>query len=329
MKRTILLALLLLTVLALPIDGYGQDDTLTIATFNCEFLTRPKVHIKFGLKFRLSDEPQAVQDEWNQTGFRDQKFNAAAQAVASVIASVNADVITLTEVGDLADVLELVGEIGSLGVVYPHFEVADSTDFTTRQNVAILSKFPISNVFRTIPGRESYIQEPDDPDTEKDTGISKGMRATVTAHGREFLIYVAHLASERGGHEQDQKRIAQASLVRRHYLPEIKASNLVIVTGDLNDKRGQPAIHRIRGLDDIHEDLIQTGAPKYFDDQELHTRWTYEFMGVRQQIDYILLSLTVKEETKTQNGIEVRTVNHGNALASDHKPLVATLNLRN
>ena len=329
MKRIMLVWLLPLTILALPTDGYGQDDTLTIATFNCEFLTRPRVHIKFGLKFRLADEPQAVQDEWNQIGFRDQKFNEAAQAVASVIATIDADVITLTEVGDLADVTELVDEIENLGVIYPNFEVANSTDFTTRQNVAILSKFPISNVFRAIPGRESYIEEPDDPDTEKDTGISKGMRGTVAAHGRDFLIYVAHLASERGGHEQDQQRIAQASLVRRHYLPEIKASNLVIVTGDLNDKRGQPAIHRIRGLNDIHEDLIQTGAPKYFDDQELDTRWTYEFMGVRQQIDHILPSFTVKEETKTQNGIEARTVDHGNALASDHKPLVVTLNLRN
>ncbi len=43
MKRIIMLVLLPLTVLALPIDGYGQDDTLTIATFNCEFLTRTKV----------------------------------------------------------------------------------------------------------------------------------------------------------------------------------------------------------------------------------------------------------------------------------------------
>ena len=56
----------------------SADNTLTIATFNCEFLTRPKVHIKFGLNFNLSGSER---DEWNQPGFRDQKFNEAAKAV--------------------------------------------------------------------------------------------------------------------------------------------------------------------------------------------------------------------------------------------------------
>ena len=316
-------------IAALPTSGYGQNDTLTIATFNCEFLNRSKVHIKFGLEFNISKEDQATQDQWNQTGFRDQRFNEAAQAVAAVIASVDADVITLTEVGNVADVTELVGEISNAGVDYPNVAIGDSSDSFTRQNVAILSKFPISDILTPIPGREYYLTEFDDPEAEKDTGISKGMRATVTAHNRDFLIYAVHFTSEGGEYNKDAQRIAQASLVRRHYLPEIKAGNLVIVTGDLNDRRGDPAIRRVRGLDDIHEDLIQTGTIKYFDEAEWGTRWTYEFKGVRNQIDHILPSFAVKAETKTQNGIEAETFEHGNALASDHKPFILTLNLNN
>ena len=95
------------TALVLCVASVAQAETLTIATFNTEFLTRPKVHVKFGLDFNLSKEPQAVQDQWAAQGFRDQRFAEAAAAVAAVIANVNADVIALTEVGNLTDVAEL------------------------------------------------------------------------------------------------------------------------------------------------------------------------------------------------------------------------------
>ena len=83
------------------------------------------------------------------------------------------------------------------------------------------------------------------------------------------------LASERGGNEQDQQRIAQASLVRRHSLPAINEGAFVIVAGDLNDGRGEPALRRIRGLDDIWPDLIETGEARYFSEDDVDTRWTY------------------------------------------------------
>ena len=114
--------------------------------------------------------------------------------------------------------------------------------------------------------------------------------------------------------------------MRRHYLPEVQDGELVVVAGDLNDDRGQPALHRIRGLDDMFDDLIQTGLPDYFEDDAVGTRWTYEFQGVRRQIDHILVSFTVKDET-TSGGIETRTVDHGDPMASDHRPLVVTLTL--
>jgi len=53
----------------------------------------------------------------------------------------------------------------------------------------------------------------------------------------------------------------------------------VIVTGDLNDKQGQPTLRRIRGLNDIWGDLIQTRNFRFFDEQEQASRWTYRFRG--------------------------------------------------
>jgi len=323
MKKLIICFICMLIETILPQILLSQSDSLVIATFNCEFLTRPKIHVKFGLKFDIKKESEAVQRQWNQEGFRDSMFAVATQEVAKVIHAINADVLALTEVGKPAEVLELRKDIKALGIDYANVEVGRSGDSRTGQHVAVLSRLPLTDALLEIPGREIYLQEPDDPETEKDTGISKGMLVTVIAHDRQFLLYVLHLSSERGGHEKDQQRIAQASLVRRHYLPALKNGKLIIVAGDLNDKKGQPTLHRIRGLDDIDGDLIQTGLVKYFDRPE--TRWTYQFQGVRQQIDHILLSFSIKEVSKS---IAARSFDHRNHLASDHRPLIVTLHLK-
>jgi hypothetical protein len=93
----------LLILFFLPIDALAGD--LTIATFNAEFLTRPKVHVKFGRAFDMTNADEIAQ--WNEPGFRDQKFAEAAAAVAKVVAGINADVMVLTEVGNEQDVAEL------------------------------------------------------------------------------------------------------------------------------------------------------------------------------------------------------------------------------
>ncbi len=306
-------------LVALATATVATAEDLTIATFNAEFLTRPKVHVRFGLPLNLSG-PDA--QTWAAPGFRDQKFNEASKAVAGYLATLDADVLALTEVGDATDIAELKQELTALGVTYAHSAVCDCTDNTTKQHVAVLSRFPLLEVLPAIPGREGYYEELDDAEAESDTGISKGLRVRLQAAGQTFTLYVVHLASERGGHEQDAQRIAQASIVRRHYLPLLTTGEHVIVAGDLNDYRGEPALRRIRGLDDMWEDLIQTGAVKYFPSGKEGTRWTYEFEGVRQQIDHVLLSGSIKQAAKS---IKTEVRDQDNPLVSDHRPLVVTL----
>jgi endonuclease/exonuclease/phosphatase family metal-dependent hydrolase len=316
--RVILIGLFLL------LPTYAWAGELTIATFNAEFLIRSKVHIKFGLPFDLDAADQAT---WNVPGFRDAKFAEAAQAVAGAIAAINADVIVLNEVGDEADVDELNAAVAAAGVTYAHAAVCACTDSATQQHVAVLSKLPLLSVLNAIPGRESYLTELDDADSEANTGISKGMAVTFAFEGHTFHLYGLHLASERGGNEQDQQRIAQASIVRRHSLSAINDGGLVIVAGDLNDGRGEPTLRRIRGLDDLWPDLIQTGNFEYFADADQASRWTYEFRGERNQIDHILISDSIKSATKNK-GVKPRVPDQTNRLASDHRPFVLTLDLR-
>jgi exonuclease III len=322
-----ILKLLLLTLTLLNFTSFVYANKITIATFNCEFLTTPKVHIKHGLPFDIKKATQQQQQAWANPDFRNLKYIESAKEVAKVILSIQADIITLTEVGDARDISILANELKSLGLSYDHVAVGNSKDKITHQNVAILSKIPLLNLISPIPGRESYLEELDDPETEKNTGISKGLRVTVSINDKNIILYALHFPSERGGHEKDMQRIAQSSIIRRHMLTELNNNKLIIITGDFNDKRGQPTLKRIRGFDDIFPDLIQTGLPKYFTDEAMDTRWTYRFQGTPQQIDHILLSYGVKDAVK-RSGIKTKTINHNNAKASDHNPLVVTLDFK-
>lgn len=298
------------------------DEELTIATLNCEFLTRPKVHMKFGEPFDLTP---AREKTWDQPGYRDQKFSAAAKAVAEFVKEIDADVIALEEVGSERDVNELLEEVRKLGLDYPFCEVGGPVEEGTFQNNAVFSKFELVDLVSPLPGREAYDAELDDPESERWTSVRKGLRVTFTAHGETFHLYVLHLTSERGGHDADARRIAEASIVRRHYLPLLTAGAHVIVAGDLNDHLNEPAIRRIRGRDDIQPDLIQTGRYYYFDRSKLDSRWTYNFRGVRNQIDHILLSESIEDRCSR---IRSRTINHADPLVSDHLPFIVELRLK-
>ncbi len=314
------------TIILISVTSVNAKS-ITFATFNCEFLTTPKVHIKYGLPFNIKKANKFEQAQWKKTNFRQKKYLEAAKEVAKVIKSINADIISLTEVGNENDIKILVNEIKALGLNYKYTAVGSSKDTITKQNVAVLSKFPLVDLISPIPGRESYLQELDDSDTEASTGISKGLRVTANVNNKNIILYALHFSSERGGHEKDMQRIAQASIVRRHMLPSLINNELIIISGDLNEKRGQPTLLRIRGFDDIYPDLIQTGLAKYFKDSQLDTRWTYSYMGTRQQIDHILLSDGVKIKSK-RGGIKSKTINHKNKKASDHKPFIVTINFK-
>jgi endonuclease/exonuclease/phosphatase family metal-dependent hydrolase len=296
-------------------------EQFTIATFNTEFLIRERVHAREGFPLNLSAAQQA---EWTPQR-RETAFIGAVDRIAPVIAATNANVVVLTEIGPQADVSTLRARLQALGSAYPHVAVCECTDRATDQHVAILSRHPLTSITRALPGREHFLTELDDEETEADTGISKGIKVELTFDGLPVSIYGIHLVSERGGHEDDAQRVAQASIVRRLYLRDIEQARHVIVAGDLNERRGDPTLVRIRGLDDIQPDLIQTGLPSFFEDSEADERWTYEFQGERNQIDHILLSESIRTASTR---IRSRVSRVTDPTISDHSPLTVTISFR-
>jgi acid phosphatase len=324
-----MLRFLPVAVLALGITATAATaDELVLGTFNCEFLLPDKVHMKYGLPFDLDPEAERT---WSQPGYRQQQYDKAVAVVAKYLVSLDADILVLTEVGSREAVAPLVVSLQQQGQPYPHWDVCDSADEYTGQHVAVLSRRPFTTVRHDgvahIPGRETYDTELDDADKELETVIEKGMHVRFTAGGRPVNLIGLHLKSERGGHESDAKRIAQASVVRRYYLPLVRRGEHVIVAGDLNDHRGQPSMRRIRGRDDIDEDLYQTGSPIFFQGDRwraLGYRWTQAYQGVRYQIDHILLSQSIVDACGIE-GVEPIFPLQRNGLVSDHRPVLARL----
>lgn len=294
---------------------------LTIATFNAEFLSKSMVHIKYGKRFDIKRESEKEQDFWNDEDNRKDKFKEASTNVASFIKQMNTDILTLTEVGGKDDLEVLVNELKKIGVNFKYWEVCDCKDNFTKQHVAILSKYPLKEVWYEIEGRSIYLEETDG-DSEGETGVSKGLKATVIVNEKEIDVFVLHFKSERGGFDSDAKRLAQASIVRRSIIPLLNAGRNVIVTGDLNSEKRSESIYRIRGFDDVYEELIQTGNSDYFENTDV--RWTYNYRGEAEQIDHILLSSQIAKKSD----IKTRILETKNENVSDHNPVIVTVELQ-
>lgn len=311
--------LLLFLTITIATTSFAQD--LSIATFNCEFLLPAKVHMKYGLPFDMKYAKPQARQEWRDERFRQSKFEEAVKKVAAHLKVVNADVLGLTEVGSRQDVQKLVQALKALGVDYPHWTVCKSDDTATGQHVALLSKYPLEGIEANYPQRGLYFTE-SDADQVDETGLSKAMKATVTVQGNKIHCFVLHLKSERGGEDSDQRRLKQAELARCWSLPYLQKGEHVVIMGDLNSERRHTVLRTLRGFEDIFPELLQTGDINFFVKPKL--RWTYNYKGQYEQLDHILLSLTLRDLCKNNDpkqgnmGIQTTIIPTTDPLVSDH-----------
>jgi len=287
------------------ITSAARAETVKVATFNVYWL--------------FNDQPPHKKWWDDVRGSTGQTYNQALDGVADVIKTIDADVIALQEVEDASVVSDLQTTLQGRGVDYPHSWISKGADSYTGQDVALLSKFPSSGPpVREYPNeRETYMKEID-AGNEGDTGLSKVLRVDLNISGKTLPVFVLHLKSQIGGFEADQKRLAQASIIRRLTLPLIEAGEKFVVMGDLNADRGSPTLRRIRGLDDVFADLSQPAHSDRFEGD----KWTYRYAGRGQQIDHILLSPTLRKSLQSGQVI----YGHGEDV-SDHSPLLVTVEL--
>lgn len=256
-------------------------------------------------------------------------FLKATKAVAQHIKLLDANIIGLTEAGNEAEVKILVDILTSIGVKYPYWNTCKSSDRLTGQHVAILSKLKLKKVEDHFEGRGLYFTESDKDETAE-TGISKGLKATVKLRGNEVNIFLLHLKSERGNDESDRQRVKQAEIIRNVTRPYLEEGKHVIVMGDFNSEKRHEVLLTLRGFNDTFHELAQTGDDYYFKD--FSNRWTYQFKGNREQIDHILLSLPLTKLFRSNRtatfGIETNIIVTADEFISDHNAVVIGLTFR-
>lgn len=240
-------------------------------------------------------------------------------ALRQVIAAVAPDVLAVQEMGPQLFLDEFQRELKLAGLDYPHAVLLDGPD--ADRHVAVLSRIPFKAAHRHADVSFKYFNQP--------AKVRRGVLQVVFATDQgDVSLYVIHLKSKYTERKDDPEaallRAAEAEAVRdlvlaRHPDP---TTAKFIVAGDWNDTRGTRPVRALqkRGDTVIGELVPATDArgetwTHYFRREDLYSR-----------IDYLMVSPALKPFVV---GNRAR-IHDGSGIteASDHRPVVMTLNLQ-
>ncbi|HLP77384.1 MAG TPA: endonuclease/exonuclease/phosphatase family protein [Candidatus Paceibacterota bacterium] len=255
------------------------------------------------------------------------KSAASKAKIRENIRALQPDVIALQEVGSVSALEELRGSLKAEGLDFPFSEFV--AGFDTNIHVAVLSKYPFA------------ARRPHTNDTFLLTGrrfrVGRGIAEVDVQVDPEysFTLISTHLKSKRPAAEADEaeQRLEEAKVLRKIIDANLTANpnaNLVVL-GDLNDTYNSPPVKTIIGRG--KNKLVDTRPAERNGDNQPNPNpawqprsitWTHYFGAEDSysRIDYLLLSLGMAREWKTNETYVLATPNWG--VGSDHRPLVAT-----
>ena len=254
---------------------------------------------------------------------------AHRDAVGRVVRSLDADLVVLSEVEDLAT-LQLLADESLAGMGYTAVLV-DGRDTFTGQDVGLLTRLPVEAAGRTderVPvgtGDERY-------------GVSKNLWARLTLpDGTPLTVVGVHFLARPDDVDRRDRRNAQAETVRRLVEAEVAAGREVAVLGDFNDYDDETLDRRSsRPITDVLATVKRAGPGPADDlvnvlrDVPQARRFTAFYdrdgdeafdEGEFSAIDHVLLSPALYRRV-----VDVRYVHaHDPRAVSDHFPVVVTL----
>jgi endonuclease/exonuclease/phosphatase family metal-dependent hydrolase len=284
-------------------------DTFRVATYNVE---------------NYLDQP---------TESRPQPKSAAAKAkIRESIHALNPDVLALEEMGGFGALMELRGSLKAEGLDFPYWEFVSGED--TNIHVAVLSKLPI--VARRSHTNEVFLLD------GRRFRVSRGFAEVDirAAPNFNFTLIAAHLKSRRTVPEADEaeQRLQEAKILRGIVDKDFAANPnaKLIVLGDFNDVKDSDSTKEIIGRGRFK--LVDTRPAEHNGDnapaenawfEPRNITWTHYFgkEDTYSRIDYILLSSRMARTWVKSDTYVLTLANWG--VASDHRPIVATFNIRN
>ncbi len=243
------------------------------------------------------------------------KSAEAASAVVQVVREISPDLLGLCEMGSAPHFEEFRKRLADAGLGYRDFEFVDGPD--PARHLALASRFPIVE-------RHSL---PDVP-CEEENAIRRKVRrgildVTVQINPAcRLRILGVHLKSKRFTPEgsPDLERREEAHLLRKR-IDEIQTADPslpLLVFGDFNDTKDQPALHEVTGVRGAPGSLTALALADSVGDH-----WTYYWKveDVYQRIDYLLVNRALSPWV-VHAGCGISRSPLWNA-ASDHRPVFA------
>jgi endonuclease/exonuclease/phosphatase family metal-dependent hydrolase len=288
----------LLAAIALGLAG-ARADRLKIATYNVE---------NYGLVDRMTPD-----------GFRSgyPKPEAEKTALRVVIRAIAADVLALQEIGSAGALEELQRDLAGEGLRYPYSAYLDGPD--RARHVALLSRRP-------------WIRVTPHPDLDfaylgRRERVKRGLlEAAIGTAAGELTFFVVHLKSHLTETDADpgagDRRAAEAAAVRgciRRRFPPGSPARFVLL-GDCNDGARSPTLRRLAASGGTVI-ALRLAARDSRDET-----WTeiYRREESYATLDHILVSPALRAAVRGDAQICDRPET---GVASDHRPVVATLDI--
>jgi endonuclease/exonuclease/phosphatase family metal-dependent hydrolase len=251
-----------------------------------------------------------------QRGGNKPKPEPEIAAVTAILAALKPDILGVCEMGSPDDLAALQERLRGAGLDLPHSEHVQAADDT--RHLALLSRYPIAG--REPQTRLTYLLD------NTRLPVQRGFLDVTIQITPDYRLRCvgAHLKSRRDVPEANESlmRRNEAHLLRQHadaILTKDPDTNL-LVYGDFNDTRDEPAIRAIAGTRGADTAL----TPVLLADDE-GERWTYYFAqsDTYSRFDYLYASRGLNPELEDK---ACRIYSGADwSRASDHRPLGAVI----
>ena len=242
------------------------------------------------------------------------KSEKEIQALIRIIKEINPDVLGVCEMGGLEDFEDFKNRLNQAGLGYTDFEYVAGPD--QERHLALASRYPITS--HQSVSEASFIAN----------GIREKVRrgfldVTLKINSTfQLRLLGVHLKSKLASSvDEALLRRNEAHLLRQHVekILTVAPTTELIVYGDFNDSKNEPALQEIMGSNKSPDHLFDLWLADNVGDHWTHY---WKFADLYERIDFIFVTGKLLSKWDRSKSCIFRSEYWNEA--SDHRPLVAT-----
>ncbi|MBX3233984.1 MAG: endonuclease/exonuclease/phosphatase family protein [Labilithrix sp.] len=237
-------------------------------------------------------------------------FDRKVATLADGIASLGADVVTLSEVENKTCLDALQAKLEEAGFPFPVAHIAE-TGAAGSIDVGVLARGELGEVKNYR--RDTPLKRPDGSNT---TFTRELPEVHLTLGDSEVIVYAAHFRSK--SDDDPGRRLAEAQATHdiMKATGDANKGALVVLGGDLNDTPGSEPIA-----------ALEAGLLRVASDLPENEQGTYRYQGQDQAIDHIFVTKNRAKSYVAQSATVVRDPGRAGFASSDHASLWADFKL--